>query len=337
MISKTVICVGHDCGRLWHLIDKYMMQTLKRTLRRTLKHLPFKAQLISVEATFPPALKTNTMMRVASAIAEYCPQEMIIHTNLGITTSYDLMFSNDSNELLLFGRPEYYVGERAALRLTQELTKLSTAFVDIGAHKGYYVFYVYEGNPDKPIYFIEPHPQLFNDLENNIERNQLKQVMGLKTAIGAELGNTQFYLDITSPLQGSLKEYTHQDHEVVIVDVEIITFDHFIKTYKLTDLCVKVDIENAEFDFLNGAKQSLTHISYLVMEVLSRAVGAGFVKTMIEEFSFHAYYINDFSLEYTIDGNFTYVDSQYNWLFCRLSPTELEGKLIDTPFTIVAK
>jgi len=314
-----------------------MTLAAKKSLRGMLKALPFKAQFISAEARFPPALKTRTMLRLTSILAEFSSKEITVHTNLGIASRYDLVFPSHDDAVILFGRPDHYISERGALLLSRELTKRSSAFIDIGSHKGYYIFYVHEGNRDKPIYFFEPHPQLFNNIEQNVNRNHLQQVKGFKSAVGAESGKAQFFIDVTSTLQGSLKENTHPGHEVTITDVEVTTFDDFIKTHQFTDVCVKVDIENAEFDFLNGARQSMNHISYLVMEVLGPAVKGGFVKTMIDDYGFCAYYINDFSLIYSPDGSFTYVPPQYNWLFCRTEPDHL-GKILDrTPFIVVTR
>jgi FkbM family methyltransferase len=302
-----------------------------------LKRIPLKSQIIATGALLPPLLKTRAMLRLLSVIAEFCPKEMVIGTNLGISTSYNLSFSNGDDSLLLFGRPAHYLGERGALLLARELTKRSRAFIDIGSHKGYYVFYVQDQNPKKPIFFFEPHPQLFEHLDQNIKRNGLEQITGFRMAVGEKSGQTQFYIDLGSTLQGSLKELTKPDHQVASVNVQITTFDDFVNTQQLMDVCVKVDIENAEFDFLNGARQSMNCISYLVMEVLGQAIKAGFVKTMIKEFGFHAYYINDFHLEYSPDGSFTYTPPQYNWLFCRLSLASLKQQLEGTPFTIIQK
>lgn len=312
-----------------------MIQTAKNLLRWVLKKIPFKSRIVVAGAAFSPALKTRTVMRLLIIIAESCPKEMLVSTNLGMAREYDVLLFNYNNELYLFGRPEYYLPERGALLLARELTKHATAFVDIGSHKGYYVFYIREGNHTKPIFFFEPLPELFQQIEQNVKRNHLEKVMGFKVAVGAQSGKTQFFIDKTSLLEGSLKEYAPQGHEIVVEDVDIVTFDDFISNHQLTDVCVKVDIEHAEFDFLNGSRNSLDHISYLVMEVLDRAIEAGFVQTMIEDFCFHAYYINDYSLEYTSDGSFMPVPPQYNWLFCRLAPTELKYLIKHTPFTIV--
>ena len=59
------------------------------------------------------------------------------------------------------------------------------------------------------------------------------------------------------------------------------------------------------------------------MEVLGEAVKNRFVKNMIDKFGFRAYYINDYKLVYSKNGDFVYEAPEYNWLFCYKSPQEM--------------
>jgi hypothetical protein len=56
----------------------------------------------------------------------------------------------------------------------------------------------------------------------------------------------------------------------------------------------------------------------------------------MREGGFHGYYINDYSLEHSLDGSFTYREPEYNWLFCREAPPELERTLAGSRFRIKA-
>lgn len=286
-------------------------------------------------AALPVTLKTRTLFRLASLLSEQCPKNTYVRTNLGICDNYNFLFSNENNSLLLFGKPEYNVSERGALLLARELTKLSACFVDVGAHKGYYTFYVHASNTSKPIFYFEPHPELFEQLEQNIRRSRIRHVDGFKSAIGAENGQATFYIDVTSALEGSLKECAPKHHDIFQTIVDVTTFDDFVNSYQLSDICVKVDIENAEYEFLKGARQSLKKVSFLVMEVLEPALESGFVAKMIEEHGFEAYHINGYSVEYRPDGTGVFVPPHYNWLFCRLLPAELRQMLLHTPLAIV--
>ena len=47
-----------------------------------------------------------------------------------------------------------------------------------------------------------------------------------------------------------------------------------------------------------------------------------------------AYYIRDFELIPSVDGEFEYVAPFWNWLFCRMSPNELAARLSATGFRV---
>ena len=60
------------------------------------------------------------------------------------------------------------------------------------------------------------------------------------------------------------------------------------------------------------------------MEMLAPEIEAGLPRG-IREGGLKAYYIRDFELIPSVDGEFEYVAPFWNWLFCRLSPSELVG------------
>jgi hypothetical protein len=103
----------------------------------------------------------------------------------------------------------------------------------------------------------------------------------------------------------------------------------------LENVCIKVDVENAESDFFAGATDALDRINYLIMEVLGPAHAAGFIQQVMRT-PFHAYYINDYTLEFSSDGSFEYCPPEYNWLFCREDPASLAKLLADSGLKVVA-
>lgn len=75
-------------------------------------------------------------------------------------------------------------------------------------------------------------------------------------------------------------------------------------------------------------------IRYLVMEMLAPEIEAGLPARIIRETDLKAYYISDFELVPSVDGAFEYVAPFWNWLFCRLSPSELAARLSATGFRV---
>ena len=104
--------------------------------------------------------------------------------------------------------------------------------------------------------------------------------------------------------------------------------------HAINSTCVKVDVEGAEFRFLEGIGDAGNKIATLVVEVLGRALSDGFVKKAWSVLGMHAYYIGHRTLQHSPDGNFNYVPGEYNWLFCRASPEALRRRLAGTPFSV---
>jgi hypothetical protein len=70
------------------------------------------------------------------------------------------------------------------------------------------------------------------------------------------------------------------------------------------------------------------------MEMLAPEIEAGLPARIIREGGLKAYYIRDFELIPSVDGEFEYVAPFWNWLFCRMSPSELVARLSATGFRV---
>ena len=55
---------------------------------------------------------------------------------------------------------------------------------------------------------------------------------------------------------------------------------------------------------------------------------------IIREGGLKAYYIMDFELIPSVDGEFEHVAPFWNWLFCRMSPDKLAARLSATGFRV---
>jgi FkbM family methyltransferase len=254
----------------------------------------------------------------------------LVSTNYGIASGLRCLVP-PSHVHAWFGKPTLYAGERGALELARVLCRSADAFVDIGAHLGFFTFYVRQrGSPTVPVHFFEPDPDLFRLLQTNVRANRLAQVEGHQVAIGSADGTARFYANQTDSFSGSLTEAFADRHVVTGIDVHLRSFSSIATELGLFHACVKVDVENAEFAFLSGASGSFDRISYLIMEVLGDAHAKGFVRELMMQSGFNAFYINDYSLEPSVDGSFRYRSPEYNWLFCRESPGDLARLLRGT-------
>jgi FkbM family methyltransferase len=308
---------------------------MRKFIDNTIRLLPWKRRIIAWGAGLSPNLRSHVSYRLLSAVARRTIDSGPIRSNMGIDKRYDCLIPH-SHQLVLFGKPAFYAGERGPLELAAILSQHSDAFVDIGAHVGYFTFYVRTRlGVSKPIYFFEPDPDLYHIVDRNVRSNSLAEVYGFREAIGNTTGVATFYKNLSDPLSGSLDTYFVGAHDVDRIEVKVTTYSEFAQRVGLRNACVKVDIEGAEQQFIDGAINSISSISDLIIEVLGPAVKAGFIQKMIFDLGFVAYYINDFTLEHSPDGSFVYSSPQYNWLFCRRKPEEMKALLSGAKFGVV--
>jgi len=310
---------------------------MKYIVKSAAAALPAKRSILSVTAKLPPYFKSAYSVRLFSYIASSMKKTFNMQTNLGFSRKNHFVFPSDQY-LVLFGKPTLYIGERGALELSKSLSQYVDCFIDIGAHVGYFSFYIREHMKEsKPIFFFEPDPDLYELINANVNRTSLPNTFGLCKAVGSVDGHLTFYKNPEHPDSGSITTVFAEVHDTIPIQVEATRFDTFVMTHGLKHICVKVDVENAEDEFIRGAERSLDAIDYLIMEVLGRAHKKRFVQRMIHDFKFHAYYINDYTLEYAPEGQFQYISPQYNWLFCREDPDVLKVKLKNSRMRVASR
>jgi FkbM family methyltransferase len=199
-----------------------------------------------------------------------------------------------------------------------------------------FTFYVFEsGAANLPIRFMEPDPDLFRLIDQNVRDNQLDRIAGYEAAIGSADGTATFFVNRTDSMSGSLTDAFVGRHNVAPRDVTVRSLASLAIELSFTRACVKVDVENAEFTFLEGAAGVLDRVAYLIMEVLGPAHAQGFVPALMARSGFHAYYIAGLQLQPSRNGEFTYRPPDYNWLFCRETPGELAERLRGTALTVM--
>lgn len=127
---------------------------------------------------------------------------------------------------------------------------------DCGAHQGYYALLLSRMvGPSGKVYSFEPFPILTDVIDCNIELNQASNVKLYRVGLS----------NIKTKIQGSLNEENvgitrHQD----AVDIELDTLDNYAH---LKPNFVKLDVEGAEVNALQGAAKLLQQTPNLYIEV----------------------------------------------------------------------
>jgi FkbM family methyltransferase len=123
--------------------------------------------------------------------------------------------------------------------------------IDIGANIGYHSLYFSKHVKNK-VYAFEPHPQVFNVLENNIKLNNIENINIINKCVGDKDG-TVFMSKLNL-----LNESNHGDIHILNkksdYQIESIKLDD----YKFNDIdLIKIDVQGYELMVLNGGIQTI--------------------------------------------------------------------------------
>lgn len=147
--------------------------------------------------------------------------------------------------------------EEQTTKLFQRITRPGMVVIDAGAHVGYYTLLVARqvGEQGK-VYAFEPEPTNFSLLQQNVALNGYGNVVATKAAVSNLVGSATLYL--TSLDSGRHSTHRHGLPDGGAVAVAATTLDAFLKAqgWPVVDL-IKVDVEGAELDVLEGMSQLL--------------------------------------------------------------------------------
>jgi FkbM family methyltransferase len=169
---------------------------------------------------------------------------------------YQMQFQNWVNSIFQNGKWEHEV--------TDAIGNIhGSLFIDIGANLGFYVNLLQE-NFEQTI-AVEPHPALFAYISKHHPRN----CKVIQRAVSNRRSVIKFYLAEKENLGSSttLPTWLTSRHEDARgwIRVQADTLDNILLG-RTADL-VKVDVEGAEWQVIEGAKESMSHIIRWVIEV----------------------------------------------------------------------
>lgn len=125
--------------------------------------------------------------------------------------------------------------------------RASTVFWDVGAHVGWYSLLAANTDGDIEVHSFEPNPRSFEFLQLHKNLNQFEQISLCKFALSNFNGTARFSDEAQ---QSSLA--TGGD-----VNVEVRTAESYQQGCASPPDFIKIDVEGAEIEFLEGAKNIL--------------------------------------------------------------------------------
>lgn len=133
-------------------------------------------------------------------------------------------------------------------------------FVDIGANLGFYCFIL--NRNFKRIIAVEPHPSNVEEIKKSAEAFGIRNIESVRKAVSDFDG--QFPLFTSRGDSGHvLGDWMRKGEHIV---VETVTLRTLLKNFETVDL-VKVDVEGAEWQVLEGAKPIMARIKAWVIEL----------------------------------------------------------------------
>ena len=316
----------------------YGLRRFAIALASAIGRLPGNEHILRGLAALPVSCKSAASERIAAAIVRHGGmRQEFIETNGGIDGRLRLPVPPRKTGLA-FGTPASDIRERATLALARILSGHCEHFLDIGANEGIFSFLIasqWNGDRHDAIHVFEPDPVLFARLKRNFDRNAIR-VRLHRVAASDRNGETVFYRNRSDDSSGSLEAGFAEHHERVRIRVNAMRMDDYLLERDIRNALVKMDVEGAGARVWEGMRSAQDRIGVLICEILLPEVKERLARRIIAGTGMYAYYIRDFDLIFSPEGEFDYQAPFWNWLFCHYPPMRLSGIVGERGFNVIA-
>jgi FkbM family methyltransferase len=157
-------------------------------------------------------------------------------------------FDNVCEKRILF-TPQYFdAGERWLIQQHIERSAAPYIFLDVGANVGGYALFVAaQAKAGAMIFAVEPQPEIFERLIENIRQNPGSSIKAVACAIADRDGEATLFVDSRNRGETGLKFVRPDGQSDGIVTVPAKTLTAFIEEERLPRVdALKIDVEGAE-------------------------------------------------------------------------------------------
>ncbi|MFN5135289.1 MAG: FkbM family methyltransferase [Chitinophagaceae bacterium] len=131
-------------------------------------------------------------------------------------------------------------------------------FIDAGANSGYYSLLIASKYSDCLVHAFEPASSSYQNLQSNILLNKLSNIIALQKALSNKTGCKHLYLSAKD--NTGMSSFTRAENASgTIEEVKTIPLELYATQNKLSNIAaVKIDVEGAELEVLEGLKSLLS-------------------------------------------------------------------------------
>ena len=139
--------------------------------------------------------------------------------------------------------------------------------VNVGANIGFYAIQLARVFPDHSILAIEPNPEAFELLKQNVLQNGFQnRIQTVHACISDEKGKVELSYIAGSPEYSSMNGIVHaasSSQTQVEVEVDAFSLSDLVETQKVA--LIMMDVEGAEYLVLKGSKNVLTEHNPIIL------------------------------------------------------------------------
>lgn len=171
-------------------------------------------------------------------------------------------------------------------------------FFDVGCHLGSYSDIIINNYPAAIIYMFEPQKKIFDKIKlkygknfnvniSNLAVSNKKSYQNLyinKFDVASTLSKINFQDDL---LKKRASFFGEEPSEMIeeIQNIKSIKLDEFIKNKNINNIdLIKIDTEGHEFEVLDGLKENINKVNYILIEFQSNKIFNSYDPNKIDDF-----------------------------------------------------
>tara|TARA_R110002072_G_scaffold1989_2_gene16381 strand:- start:94742 stop:95572 length:831 start_codon:yes stop_codon:yes gene_type:complete len=172
--------------------------------------------------------------------------------------------SGPSFDLAYGGQSSFINYEKSDKDLIEDYVAASDTFLDIGANIGHFTFYFKNKFKNLSCHLFEPHPVLSSCLKDTVITNEkIEDILIHEVALSDKEGEIEFFEDNFndgghSILQEKISKRSKGNNSFVVKTARLDDISDNLKLSNKTFM--KIDIQGAEFLFIDGAKETIKKI-----------------------------------------------------------------------------